>query len=71
MTDKELQRRVMDSLTEGQRKVIAKIIRDAEVIGDYQHTGDGDDSFWQEDASATLKSIAAYFETYDRYSVLD
>jgi glyceraldehyde-3-phosphate dehydrogenase/erythrose-4-phosphate dehydrogenase len=67
--EKTKQQALMDSLTQEQRSGIAEIIRSADVEGDYNWNGE--DSFWEEDASATLNSLASYFERYDPKSVLD
>lgn len=67
--DKAAQQKLMDSLTDEQRKGIAEIIRSADIEGDYHWNGE--DSVWQESASETLQGIAAYFDTYDPFSALD
>lgn len=67
--DKAAQQKLMDSLTDEQRKGIAEIIRSADIEGDYHWNGE--DSVWQESASETLQSIAAYFDNYDPSSALD
>jgi len=67
--DKAEQQKLMDTLTQEQRNGIAEIIRSADVEGDYNWNGE--DSVWEEDASATLNSLASYFERYDPKSVLD
>ena len=69
--DNESKRKIMDSLTPEQRAGVAEIIRSADVEGDYLRTDDDGDSFWQEDASATLESLALYFETYDPTSAIE
>ena len=67
--DKSSQQKLMDSLAEEQRKCIAQIIRSADIHGDY--CWNGEDSVWQESASETLESLAAYFDNYDPSSALD
>lgn len=61
-------KKLMDSLTDEQRKGIAAIIRSADIEGDYHWNGE--DSVWEEDVSATLNGLANYFEMYDPASVL-
>jgi hypothetical protein len=63
--------RIMDSLTQDQRKGVAAIIRSASAEGDYTGMDEDGGSFWEEDASETLSCLAAYFERYDPASVLD
>lgn len=69
--DNDSKRKIMDSLTPGQRAGIAEIIRSADVEGDYSGMDSDGGSFWQEDASATLESLALYFEKYDPTSVIE
>jgi hypothetical protein len=69
--DKQAKREVMDSLTEDQRKGIAKIICSADVEGDYTGMDDDGGSFCQEDVAATLSALASYFCNYDPTSVTD
>jgi hypothetical protein len=69
--DKASRQKLMDSLTDEQRKGIAEIIRSADVEGDYSGMDDDGGSFWQEDASETLRCLAAYFDSYDPSSALD
>ena len=67
--DNDSKQKIMDSLTAEQRAGIAEIIRSADVEGDYTGSDSDGGSFWQEDASATLQSLALYFEEYDPTSV--
>jgi len=67
--DNAAQQKIMDSLTGEQRKGIAEIIRSADIEGGYHWNGE--DSVWEESASDTLQSIAAYFENYDPSSALE
>jgi hypothetical protein len=67
--DKAAQQKLMDSLTDEQRKGIAEIIRSADIEGDYHWNGE--DSVWEESASETLQSLASYFDNYDPSSALD
>ena len=60
---------ILDSLTVKQRRVIANIIRGADIEGSYGWNGEY--SVWEESASDTLENLARYFETYDPTSVLD
>lgn len=70
MNIKEKQK-IMDSLTDEQRKGIAKIISGKDPDGDYTGRNDNDDSVWEESTSDTLNSLAYYFRTYDPKSVLE
>ena len=67
----ESKRKIMDSLTPQQRQGVAEIIRSAEVEGDYTGMDSDGGSFWQEDASATLRSLACYFDSYDQESAIE
>lgn len=69
--DNESKRKIMDSLTQEQRAGIAAIIRSVDVEGDYTGMDSDGGSFWQEDASATVESLALYFEGYDSTSVFE
>ena len=60
--------RIMDSLTKEQRIVIAEIIRDANIEGDY--AWDGENSNWEESVSDTLHNLAMSFEKYDPESAI-
>lgn len=62
-------RKLMDSLSDWQRKAIACVIRDADIEGDYRL--DGENSVWCEDTTQTLACLANYFENYDPLSVID
>ena len=54
-----------------QRDRIAELILGTEPDGDYQHHGDDCYSFWQEDVTMTLQSLARVFSTYDPESAID
>ena len=70
MTSQEKQA-IMDSLTDEQRKGVAGIILDADIESDYTGMNSDGGSFAQEDARATLSTLAYYFKTYDPASVVD
>jgi hypothetical protein len=62
---------IMDSLTDVQRKGIAKIIQDADIAEDYQCIGDDGGSVCVESATGTLENLAYYFRSYDPESAVD
>lgn len=70
MTNEE-KRKIMDSLTREQLAGIAEIIRSADVEGDYTGMDSDGGSFWQENVSATLTTLAWYFDGYDSSSVIE
>ena len=59
---------LLDSLTQDQRKGIAKIIRSAEVSGNWLAGDDG--SVWEQSAEDTLRSLADFFEEHDPDSAI-
>lgn len=59
--------KILDTLTPEQRQAIAHVIRSADVVGGYRWNGE--ESVWEEDASATLQSLATFFENYDPESI--
>lgn len=69
--DAKEKQKIMDSLTEEQRRGIAKIIKDADIEGGYAYRGDDEGSVWEESASETLDVLARFFEKYDPESALD
>lgn len=65
MTPQEL----LDSLTQEQREAIADVIKSADIAEEWVCGENG--SVCQEDATATLQSLAAVFSNYDPESALE
>ena len=67
--NKDERDKILATLTEQQRKDIARLIRGTIPSGDYFFNGE--DSVWGEDTTETLNDLASEFELYDPYSAVN
>lgn len=65
--NKNEREKILATLTDQQRKDVARLIRDTIPSGDYFFNGE--DSVWGEDTTETLNDLAAEFERFDPESV--